>query len=73
MQRYAATCGSVLARAHSRSGDAVMLSGYLGKNDDFDRAVAAFALTYADQTRRDHTALIDAIAAGRLPALPEAS
>ena len=73
MQRYAATCGSVLARAHSRSGDAVMLSGYLGKNDDFDRAIAAFALTYADQTRRDHTALIDAIASGRLPALPEAS
>ena len=73
MLRYAATCGSVLARAHSRSGDAGMLSGYLGKNDDFDQAIAAFAMTYADQTKKDHTALIDAIAAGRLPALPEAS
>ena len=72
MHRYAATCGSVLARAHSRSGDAVMLTGYLGKNDEFDKAIAAFALSYAEQTRKDHTALADAIADGRLPALPEA-
>jgi uncharacterized protein (DUF2252 family) len=72
MLRYAATCGSVLARAHSRSGDAVILSGYLGKNDEFDQAIAAFALTYAEQTRKDHSALANAIAAGRLPALPEA-
>jgi uncharacterized protein (DUF2252 family) len=28
---YAALCGAVLARAHARSGDAMTISGYLGK------------------------------------------
>jgi hypothetical protein len=40
MTFYAATCGWTLARAHARSGDPVALAKYLGKTDDFDRAVA---------------------------------
>jgi hypothetical protein len=53
---YARLCGRVLARAHARSGDAAAISGYLGSGDRFDRAVAAFAEAYADQTEADHAA-----------------
>ncbi|MGE5636824.1 MAG: DUF2252 domain-containing protein [Nocardioidaceae bacterium] len=65
---YAALCGAALARAHARSGQAAAIAGYLGKGDAFDRAIAAFAADYADQTERDHAALTDAIAEGRLDA-----
>jgi uncharacterized protein (DUF2252 family) len=65
---YAEMCGSALARAHAKSGDAALISGYLGRNDSFDRAVAAFAFTYADQTERDHAAMVRAVQAGRLRA-----
>lgn len=65
---YAALCGATLARAHARSGQAPAIAGYLGKGDVFDRAVAAFAADYADQNVRDHRALAEAIADGRLDA-----
>ena len=60
-------CGWTLARAHARSGDRVAISAYLGDTDAFDRALLAFAETYADQAVADHGALVDAIARGRLP------
>jgi uncharacterized protein (DUF2252 family) len=63
---YAALCGAVLARAHARSGDAATISGYLGKGDAFDLAITAFAEAYADQTERDHAALVAAVKAGRV-------
>src|SRR5262249_29051647 len=50
LSRYARACAWTLARAHAKSGDAAAISGYLGKNDSFDRAVAKFAFAYADQT-----------------------
>ena len=34
--------------------------------DVFDRAIATFAEVYADQNERDHAALVDAIATGRV-------
>ena len=68
---YARLCGTVLARAHARSGDAAMISGYLGKSDVFDLAMGEFALAYADQTVRDHAALAAAVKAGRVKALVE--
>ncbi|MFZ3557038.1 DUF2252 domain-containing protein [Streptomyces sp. BH055] len=67
---YARLCGTALARAHARSGDRVAIAAYLGGKDGFDRAVAAFALHYADQTVRDHAQLRDAISAGVLTAAP---
>ena len=67
--RYARTCGWTLARAHAKSGDAATISGYLGKSDTFDRALATFALAYADQTQKDHAALAKAIRSGRVKAL----
>jgi uncharacterized protein (DUF2252 family) len=65
---YAGICGWALARAHARSGDRVQIASYLGKSDRFDRAVADFALAYADQNERDHAALCAAVKSGRLPA-----
>ena len=65
---YGELCGWVLARAHACSGDPARISGYLGGGNAFDRAVAAFAVAYADQTERDYAALEAAVRAGRLPA-----
>lgn len=65
---YAALCGWILARAHACSGDAAQIGGYLGKGDGFDHAVTAFGEAYADQTERDHAALVAAVKAGRLQA-----
>jgi uncharacterized protein (DUF2252 family) len=67
---YARLCGRVLARAHARSGDAAAIGGYLGRRPTFDDAVAAFAEAYADQTERDHAALVDAVRSGRVVATP---
>jgi uncharacterized protein (DUF2252 family) len=69
--RYAQVCGSVLARAHAKSGDAAKISGYLGKSGAFDEAIGEFSLAYADQTVRDHAALVKACAKGRIKALVE--
>jgi len=69
---YAGICGTVLARAHSKSGvGAAKISGYLGKSDTFDQAIGDFSLAYADQTVRDHAALVAAVNAGRVEALIE--
>ena len=71
MARYTRLCAWTLARAHARSGDSVAIAGYLGSSQAFDRAIAAFAEVYADQNERDHAALIDAIATGRVEAQAE--
>jgi len=54
LRLYAALCGSTLALAHARAGQAALLSAYLGGSDRFDRAIATFAIAYARQTERDH-------------------
>jgi uncharacterized protein (DUF2252 family) len=54
MSVYAQMCGWTLARAHARSGDRVAIASYLGSSDAFDRAVADFAVAYADQNERDY-------------------
>ena len=72
LNRYAEICGTVLARAHAKSGPgAAKISGYLGKSDAFDTAIGAFSMAYADQTVRDHAALVAAVKAGRVKALVE--
>jgi uncharacterized protein (DUF2252 family) len=67
---YAAVCGWALALAHARSGDPAQISGYLGTGDTFDLALTAFANAYADQTERDHAALVAAVNNGRIQAQP---
>jgi uncharacterized protein (DUF2252 family) len=68
---YAELCGRTLAHAHAKSGDAALISGYLGKADTFDQAIGDFALAYADQNEKDHAALVAAVKAGRIKALVE--
>jgi uncharacterized protein (DUF2252 family) len=65
---YAELCGAALARAHARSGDAAMITGYMGTGAVFANAVADFAEAYADQAERDHAALVEAAGSGRVPA-----
>jgi len=71
MMLYAELCGRTLAHAHAKSGDAALISGYLGKADEFDEAIGEFALAYADQTERDHAALVDAAKSGRIETVQE--
>jgi uncharacterized protein (DUF2252 family) len=68
---YARLCAWTLARAHARSGDSIEIAGYLGSSEVFDRAIAAFAESYADQNERDHAALLHAIATRRVRAEAE--
>jgi uncharacterized protein (DUF2252 family) len=65
---YGRACAWALARAHARSGDRIAIAAYLGTGTTFDRAVADFAEAYADQNERDHRALVDAVASGRITA-----
>ncbi|HUI04037.1 MAG TPA: DUF2252 domain-containing protein [Acidimicrobiales bacterium] len=67
---YAELCGWALARAHARSGAAASIAGYAGSGTVLDEAVARFALSYADQTERDHAALVRAARDGRIVATP---
>jgi predicted alpha/beta hydrolase len=65
---YGQVCGHALARAHARSGDAALISGYVGSGDAFPDAIADFAYVYADQTERDHAALAAAVRSGKIEA-----
>jgi uncharacterized protein (DUF2252 family) len=68
LKGYAGLCGRALARAHARSGDPVVLTGYMGKNTAFEDALAEFGVAYAEQNERDHACLMEAIRSGRLEA-----
>ena len=68
LSAYGSICGWTLARAHARSGDRIAIASYLGSTDEFDRAVAAFGETYADQNETDYELLQSVTASGRLTA-----
>ena len=61
--------GALLARAHSRMGDAAKIAGYCGKSEALDEALAEFAEAYGDQTETDHASLVRAIRQGRVKAV----
>ena len=65
---YARSCAWSLARAHARTGDRLAIAAYLGSGASFDKALTRFAAAYADQNERDHRALADAAADGRVVA-----
>ncbi len=71
MIEYAQLCGWTLAHAHARSGEPTQISGYLGKSDKFDKAIANFSIAYADQSERDHEVLMKAARSGRLEVFVE--
>jgi uncharacterized protein (DUF2252 family) len=63
---YGRACSWALARAHARSGTSAQITGYLGKNDSFETAMAAFALAYRDRNQADFEALQRAAKQGRI-------
>ena len=71
MDIYATWCGRALALSHARSGQAAVLSGYMGKSDVFDEAIVAFSMAYADQNEKDHAALERAVRKGQVQAVFE--
>jgi uncharacterized protein (DUF2252 family) len=73
LQGYAEVCAWALAKAHARSGDAAMISGYLGSSAAFDAAICDFAVDYADQAERDHKAFVKAVRDGRVEAIVDSS
>jgi len=64
---YGEICGGALARAHARTGDAAKLTGYIGDDDVFDRALAQFAVAYADQNEADYLEFSRAADEERIP------
>ena len=64
LKDYAGLCGMVLAKAQARTGDPARLSGYAGRGDKLDQALAVFAKAYADQAEQDWTAFKAAVADG---------
>jgi uncharacterized protein (DUF2252 family) len=62
-------CGGLLARAHSRMGDAAKIAGYCGKSKVLNEALAEFAESYGNQTEQDHASLTKAIREGRVRAM----
>jgi hypothetical protein len=63
---YSRLCAWALALAHAKSGDAAMLSGYMGNSDELDEAMVRFAFAYAIQTEKDYKALVKAARSGRI-------
>jgi uncharacterized protein (DUF2252 family) len=53
LEAYAEVCGELLARGHARSGDPMVIAGYLGSGGGFAGALAKFGSLYADQTEKD--------------------
>lgn len=66
MTVFADWCGHALALSHARSGDPAVIGGYVGRGDKLDRALAAFAVAYADQNESDYAELKRAIRSGKI-------
>ena len=71
LRAYTRICAWALARAHARSGDAAMISGYMGSSETFDDAIGEFAVEYADQSQRDYRAFVGAVRDERVKAVVE--
>ncbi len=67
---YGRMCAWTLAKAHARSGDPIAIGSYLGSGSTFDKAIASFADTYANQNDEDYAALQQAAADGRIEVRP---
>lgn len=67
---YAELCGATLARAHSRAGDAAMISGYVGSGRVFRESLGEYSSRYADRNELDHALLVEAVSSGRVEAAP---
>lgn len=61
LAHYGELCAWILARSHARTGDAMRISGYIGKSDKFDRAIARFARSYARTNVSDYASMVAAV------------
>jgi uncharacterized protein (DUF2252 family) len=71
MNIVAGWCGWALALSHARSGNAAMMSGYMGKSDVLDQALANFSVAYANQNEKDYAVFKRAIKSGKIKAAEE--
>jgi len=71
LSAYAGLCGKTLAFAHARSGDAMMIRGYIGDDKSFEDVMVAFAERYAGITAKDHAQLCEAINDGAIEAVSD--
>jgi uncharacterized protein (DUF2252 family) len=69
LEGYARLCGWIMARAHAKaSGQAIEVSAYIGRGDQFAEALNGYAATYADQVERDYDVFMKACRGGKLEA-----
>jgi uncharacterized protein (DUF2252 family) len=68
MPQYGKLCGWAMALAHAKSGDAALLSGYLGNSEELDDAMVKFAFAYAEQNEQDYDQFVKAIKSNRIHA-----
>jgi uncharacterized protein (DUF2252 family) len=66
LETYLKLCSWCLARAHARTGNAAIMSGYMGSGKCFAGAIGDLAVAYSDQTERDYQSLKDAVHSGRV-------
>jgi len=62
LRAYAKAAGSVFAYSHAVTGDPVAIAAYVGNSDALERALAKFALAYADQTHDDFASFAERFA-----------
>jgi thiamine monophosphate kinase len=53
LQSLAAVAGELLARGHARSGDALMIKGYIGAPEKVLKSIVRYGLEYAALTQAD--------------------
>lgn len=66
---FAGICGKALAFSHARSGDTMMIRGYIGDGKSFEDILVEFADHYADRTEQDYGQLSEAIQDGAIKAV----
>jgi uncharacterized protein (DUF2252 family) len=66
LKQLALVAGELVARGHARSGDACAIRGYCGSAAKTAKALANFAVEYADQTALDYRAFLAAVRRGKI-------
>jgi uncharacterized protein (DUF2252 family) len=67
LKHMATLRGFTLAKAHARTADPIVISGYLGKSGKFDEAISSFSMHYAAQNESDYQAYKQYIQDHQLP------
>ncbi|MGI9481919.1 MAG: DUF2252 domain-containing protein [Hyphomicrobiales bacterium] len=68
---FAGMCGATLAFGHARSGNPMLIRGYIGDDETFDDVIEEYAARYADRSDQDHAHLSKAIKAGKIQVIKD--